>query len=99
MLPDPSGQFYHGIQYEVSDLHQGEAPEKPDATMFVKGQTLNVTRYTKRNIKTLTSEHLQLYAFEQFQFLSTEAGRETSGGMWRTEKTYPAGSFTTMEQV
>lgn len=81
MVPDPSGQFYHGIAYEVTDLRPGEAPEKPDATMFVKGQALNVTRYTKWNIKTLTSEHWRLCAFKQFQFLSTEAGRETSGGM------------------
>lgn len=28
---------------------------------------------------------------------STEAGRETSGGMWRTEKMFPAGLFTVME--
>lgn len=34
-----------------------------------------------------------------FLCLSTEAGRETSGGMWRTEKMYPAGSFTVMEQA
>lgn len=42
----PSGQFYHGIEYEVSDLRPGEVPEKPDATMYVKGRQLNVTRYT-----------------------------------------------------
>ena len=41
----PPGQFYHGIEYEVSDLRPGEVPEKPDATMYVKGQELNVTRY------------------------------------------------------
>lgn len=41
----PPGQFYHGIEFEVSDLRPGEVPEKPDATMFVKGQELNVTRY------------------------------------------------------
>uniref|UniRef100_A0A669DZD3 Inter-alpha-trypsin inhibitor heavy chain H3 n=1 Tax=Oreochromis niloticus TaxID=8128 RepID=A0A669DZD3_ORENI len=41
------GQFYHGINYEVADLHPGKVPEKPDATMYVKGQELNVTRYTK----------------------------------------------------
>lgn len=40
------GQFYKGIEYEVSDLRPGEVLEKPDATMFVKGQELNVTRYT-----------------------------------------------------
>uniref|UniRef100_A0A3Q2X266 Inter-alpha-trypsin inhibitor heavy chain H3 n=1 Tax=Haplochromis burtoni TaxID=8153 RepID=A0A3Q2X266_HAPBU len=41
------GQFYHGINYEVAHLHPGKVPEKPDATMYVKGQELNVTRYTK----------------------------------------------------
>lgn len=41
------GQFYHGIQYEVTDLCPGETPEKPDATMYVKGQKLRVTRYLK----------------------------------------------------
>lgn len=44
----PPGQFYHGIEFEVSELRPGEVPEKPDATMFVKGQELNVTRYTMR---------------------------------------------------
>lgn len=44
-LNHPSGQFYHGIDYEVSDLRLGETPEKPDATMYVKGHELNVTRY------------------------------------------------------
>lgn len=38
------GQFYRGLEYEVSDLRPGEVPDKPDATMFVKGQQLNVTR-------------------------------------------------------
>lgn len=47
------GQFYHGIEYEVTDLRPGEVPEKPDATMFVKGQELNVTRYTKWHVKSL----------------------------------------------
>ena len=42
---DP-GQFYHGIGFEVGDQRPGEAPEKPDATMYVKGHQLNVTRYT-----------------------------------------------------
>ncbi|XP_061780032.1 inter-alpha-trypsin inhibitor heavy chain H3-like isoform X2 [Nerophis lumbriciformis] len=45
------GQFYRGIEYEVTDLHPGEVPEKPDATMFVKGQELNVTRGWQRDFK------------------------------------------------
>lgn len=36
------GQFYHGVKFEVRDLRPGEVPEKPDATMLVKGQELNV---------------------------------------------------------
>ncbi|XP_015240932.1 PREDICTED: inter-alpha-trypsin inhibitor heavy chain H3 [Cyprinodon variegatus] len=38
------GQFYHGIEYEVTGLRPGESPEKPDATMFTKGHQLTVTR-------------------------------------------------------
>ncbi|XP_070814507.1 inter-alpha-trypsin inhibitor heavy chain H3-like [Chaetodon trifascialis] len=45
------GQFYHGIEYEVTDLRPGEVPEKPDATMFVKGQELNVTRGWQRDFR------------------------------------------------
>ena len=46
MVGHPLGQFYSGIEYEVTDLRPGDVPEKPDATMYVKGQQLNVTRYT-----------------------------------------------------
>ncbi|XP_041836029.1 inter-alpha-trypsin inhibitor heavy chain H3a isoform X2 [Melanotaenia boesemani] len=46
------GQFYHGIEYEVTDLRPGEVPEKPDATMYVKGQELNVTRGWQRDFRT-----------------------------------------------
>ncbi|XP_077384752.1 inter-alpha-trypsin inhibitor heavy chain H3-like [Festucalex cinctus] len=45
------GQFYHGIEYEVSSLRPGEVPEKPDATMYVKGQELNVTRGWQRDFR------------------------------------------------
>ncbi|XP_078104029.1 inter-alpha-trypsin inhibitor heavy chain H3a isoform X2 [Sander vitreus] len=45
------GQFYHGIEYEVSGLRPGEVPEKPDATMYVKGQELNVTRGWQRDFQ------------------------------------------------
>lgn len=34
-----------------------------------------------------------------FLSLSTEAGRETSGMMWRMVKMFPAGLFTVMEQA
>ncbi|KAM9758867.1 inter-alpha-trypsin inhibitor heavy chain H3-like [Menidia menidia] len=45
------GQFYHGIEYEVTDMRPGEVPEKTDATMFVKGQRLNVTRGWQRDFR------------------------------------------------
>uniref|UniRef100_A0A3P8QED9 Inter-alpha-trypsin inhibitor heavy chain H3 n=1 Tax=Astatotilapia calliptera TaxID=8154 RepID=A0A3P8QED9_ASTCA len=45
------GQFYHGINYEVAHLHPGKVPEKPDATMYVKGQELNVTRGWQRDFR------------------------------------------------
>ncbi|MEQ2229645.1 hypothetical protein ILYODFUR_020915 [Ilyodon furcidens] len=45
------GQFYHGIEYEVTDIRPGESPEKPDATMFTKGQQLNVTRGWQRDFR------------------------------------------------
>ncbi|XP_041638338.1 inter-alpha-trypsin inhibitor heavy chain H3-like [Cheilinus undulatus] len=45
------GQFYHGVEFEVSSLRPGEVPEKPDATMFVKGQELNVTRGWQRDFR------------------------------------------------
>uniref|UniRef100_A0A3P8XM49 Inter-alpha-trypsin inhibitor heavy chain H3 n=1 Tax=Esox lucius TaxID=8010 RepID=A0A3P8XM49_ESOLU len=43
------GQFYHGVQFEVRDLRPGEEPEKPDATMLVKGHELTVTRGWQRD--------------------------------------------------
>ncbi|CAL8336637.1 unnamed protein product [Merluccius merluccius] len=45
------GQFYHGVEFEVGPLRPGEVPEKPDATMFVKGHELNVTRGWQRDFK------------------------------------------------
>lgn len=45
MAVNSAGQFYHGVEFEVGDLRPGEVPEKPDATMYVKGHQLNVTRY------------------------------------------------------
>uniref|UniRef100_A0A3Q0SCR9 Inter-alpha-trypsin inhibitor heavy chain H3 n=1 Tax=Amphilophus citrinellus TaxID=61819 RepID=A0A3Q0SCR9_AMPCI len=37
------GHFYHGVAFELTDLRPGEAQEKLDATMYVKGQTISVT--------------------------------------------------------
>ncbi len=38
------GQFYHGLEFEVSEPFPGKDANKPDAMMFVKGQELVVTR-------------------------------------------------------
>uniref|UniRef100_UPI0037E7ABD1 inter-alpha-trypsin inhibitor heavy chain H3-like n=1 Tax=Semicossyphus pulcher TaxID=241346 RepID=UPI0037E7ABD1 len=43
------GQFYHGVEYEMTDMHQDELHEKLGATMYVKGQTLNVTRHWQKD--------------------------------------------------
>ncbi|XP_053171456.1 inter-alpha-trypsin inhibitor heavy chain H3-like [Scomber japonicus] len=43
------GQFYHGIEFEVTDLQPGEVHGKPNATMHVKGQTLHVTRHWQKD--------------------------------------------------
>ncbi|KAI4876006.1 hypothetical protein NFI96_024421, partial [Prochilodus magdalenae] len=45
------GQFFHGVKFEVSDLFSGKDPDKPDATMFVKGHKLTVTRGWQRDFK------------------------------------------------
>ncbi|KAJ1110425.1 hypothetical protein NDU88_007777, partial [Pleurodeles waltl] len=37
------GQFFHGVDFEVFDLHQTSNPLKPDATMIVKKHRLTVT--------------------------------------------------------
>ncbi|KAG9483686.1 hypothetical protein GDO78_009550 [Eleutherodactylus coqui] len=38
------GQFFHGIDYEISNVHKTDNPDKPDATMKVKNKLLTVTR-------------------------------------------------------
>ncbi|XP_029006663.1 inter-alpha-trypsin inhibitor heavy chain H3-like isoform X2 [Betta splendens] len=45
------GQFYRPIDYEVTDLRPGAVPEKPDATMYVKGRELTVTRGWQRDFR------------------------------------------------
>ncbi|XP_078518512.1 inter-alpha-trypsin inhibitor heavy chain H3-like [Lissotriton helveticus] len=42
------GQFFHGVDFEVFDLHQTSNPQKPDATMIVKKHKLTVTRGWQR---------------------------------------------------
>ncbi|XP_062252828.1 inter-alpha-trypsin inhibitor heavy chain H3-like isoform X2 [Platichthys flesus] len=43
------GQFYHGVEFEVKDLRPGDLQEKLDATMYVKGQAVNVTRHWQKD--------------------------------------------------
>ncbi|XP_041836026.1 inter-alpha-trypsin inhibitor heavy chain H3-like isoform X3 [Melanotaenia boesemani] len=43
------GQFYRGVTFHVTELHSGEALDKFDAIMDVKGQTLNVTRHLQKD--------------------------------------------------
>ncbi|XP_072574576.1 inter-alpha-trypsin inhibitor heavy chain H3 [Paramormyrops kingsleyae] len=49
------GQFYHGLQFKVGELHAGKDADKLDATMRVKGQQLTVTwgwqRDFRRNVE------------------------------------------------
>ncbi len=64
----------------------------------IRAYTLRLSEMNKWLLlfNVLLKYHLICMAFLS---LSTEAGRETSGGMWRTEKMSPAGSFTVMEQA
>ncbi|TNN46856.1 Inter-alpha-trypsin inhibitor heavy chain H3 [Liparis tanakae] len=43
------GQFYHGVGFEVTPLQPGEVGETTDATLYVKGQMLNVTRHWQKD--------------------------------------------------
>ncbi|XP_018417989.1 PREDICTED: inter-alpha-trypsin inhibitor heavy chain H3-like [Nanorana parkeri] len=45
------GQFFHGIDYEISDIHETEIPNKLDATMKVKTKLLTVTRGVQRDYR------------------------------------------------
>ncbi|XP_073430398.1 inter-alpha-trypsin inhibitor heavy chain H3-like isoform X2 [Dendrobates tinctorius] len=45
------GQFFHGINYEISNVHETDNPEKPDATMKVKNKLLTVTRGVQRDYR------------------------------------------------
>uniref|UniRef100_A0A8C1F3P9 Inter-alpha-trypsin inhibitor heavy chain H3 n=2 Tax=Cyprinus carpio TaxID=7962 RepID=A0A8C1F3P9_CYPCA len=42
------GQFYHGVNFEVSDLFPGKDPDKQDANMFVKGNKLTDVKSSAR---------------------------------------------------
>ncbi|XP_066526190.1 inter-alpha-trypsin inhibitor heavy chain H3-like [Hoplias malabaricus] len=45
------GQFYNGVQFEVSELFPGENVDKPDAIMSVKGHSLKVTRGWQKDFR------------------------------------------------
>uniref|UniRef100_A0A3B3TMF7 Inter-alpha-trypsin inhibitor heavy chain H3 n=1 Tax=Poecilia latipinna TaxID=48699 RepID=A0A3B3TMF7_9TELE len=43
------GQFYHGVEFEVTDSHPGEVEGNSNAIMYIKGQTINVTRHWEKD--------------------------------------------------
>ncbi|XP_037386421.1 inter-alpha-trypsin inhibitor heavy chain H3 isoform X1 [Talpa occidentalis] len=45
------GQFFHPIDFKVSDIHLGSDPTKPQATMTVKNQQLKVTRGSQKDYR------------------------------------------------
>ncbi|XP_075039216.1 inter-alpha-trypsin inhibitor heavy chain H3-like isoform X2 [Mixophyes fleayi] len=45
------GQFFHGIDYEIFEVHKSDKTEKPDATMLVKNKLLTVTRDTQKDYR------------------------------------------------
>uniref|UniRef100_A0A671NEH5 Inter-alpha-trypsin inhibitor heavy chain H3 n=1 Tax=Sinocyclocheilus anshuiensis TaxID=1608454 RepID=A0A671NEH5_9TELE len=45
------GQFYHGLEFEVSEPFPGKDPNKPDAIMFVKEHELVVTRGWQKDFR------------------------------------------------
>ncbi|MXQ83089.1 hypothetical protein E5288_WYG018711 [Bos mutus] len=45
------GQFFHPFDFQVSDVHPGSDPTKPDATMVVKNHQLTVTRGSQKDYR------------------------------------------------
>ncbi|XP_041446959.1 inter-alpha-trypsin inhibitor heavy chain H3 isoform X2 [Xenopus laevis] len=45
------GQFYHGVDYDISNIHKTDNPEKPDATMRVKHSLITVTRGSQKDYR------------------------------------------------
>uniref|UniRef100_A0A8C5DXC5 Inter-alpha-trypsin inhibitor heavy chain H3 n=1 Tax=Gouania willdenowi TaxID=441366 RepID=A0A8C5DXC5_GOUWI len=43
------GQFYKGLEFEIDDLNQSKVQEKLNATLYVKGQALSVTRHWQKD--------------------------------------------------
>ncbi|XP_077605711.1 inter-alpha-trypsin inhibitor heavy chain H3 [Crocuta crocuta] len=45
------GQFFHPLDFKVSNIHAGSDPTKPDATMVVKNHRLTVTRGSQKDYR------------------------------------------------
>ncbi|KAJ8259826.1 hypothetical protein GJAV_G00173930 [Gymnothorax javanicus] len=45
------GQFYKDVHFEIGELHHGDVPDKPDATMKFKGSEISVTRGWQRDFR------------------------------------------------
>ncbi|KAM3914564.1 inter-alpha-trypsin inhibitor heavy chain H3-like isoform 2-T2 [Leptodactylus fuscus] len=45
------GQFFHGIDYEITDLHKNEKSDKQVATMRVKNKLLTLTRSSQKDYR------------------------------------------------
>lgn len=90
-----AGQFYHGIDFEVT-----EPLQSPNAIMYVKGHTLNVTRWNN-----LT--HCTTHVWRAFPLClvmlktisSTGTGRRTSANKWQMGRFFPAGLLAIMERA
>ncbi|XP_004581597.2 inter-alpha-trypsin inhibitor heavy chain H3 isoform X1 [Ochotona princeps] len=54
------GQFFHPFDFEVSDIHPGSDPTKPDATMVVKNHRLTVTRGSQKDYRKDVSNGTQV---------------------------------------
>ncbi|KAM6177041.1 inter-alpha-trypsin inhibitor heavy chain H3 isoform 2-T2 [Erethizon dorsatum] len=54
------GQFFHPFGFEVSDIHPGSDPTKPDATMVVKNHQLTVTRGSQKDYRKDTSMGMKI---------------------------------------
>ncbi|XP_068111112.1 inter-alpha-trypsin inhibitor heavy chain H3-like isoform X2 [Hyperolius riggenbachi] len=54
------GQFFHGIDYEVSDVHITADPGRPEAKMTVKSRTLTVIRGVQKDYRDGGKDGLQI---------------------------------------
>lgn len=111
VFPVVAGQFYQGVNFEVSDLFPGKDFDKQDAIMFVKGNKLTVTRWMQKHTVVnsqfqimlttyhVNSVHVKTPDFHwicHMIFFLPGAGKEISGRMWRMVKMCHVGSFIIM---